>query len=341
MQHRATAPGAADFMPIGHAQADVPPPVFIAGCGRSGTTYLKTLVDAHPDVFVPTESLFIVDYLAYGRCLPRPLLYRLFFSEPQLRVWYRGPAFDATSLAELVASAHQRAAAGAGARVWGQKTPRFIRHMTLLDKAFPAARWILVHRDPRAVVSSMLRSTRHTYSVRLACRRWNRDNAALIAGRGGREGRILVVSFESLVTQPALVLERIWHFLAVPPIPLQSILERAQVQRMIGSTFEQNAVREGVRNDPTKAETWRRHLRPSQQAYIAAECRDLMERLGYAADTAVGSVPELRGDTLQAARDIGIAWEYLWHWPAYLLHTALRRAAMVVACSLRRPASDT
>ena len=29
-------------------------PIFIAGCGRSGTTYLQTIVDAHPAVFIPT-----------------------------------------------------------------------------------------------------------------------------------------------------------------------------------------------------------------------------------------------------------------------------------------------
>ena len=311
-------------------------PVFIAGCGRSGTTYLKTLVDAHPDVFIPTESLFLVDYLAHSACLPRALCRWLFFSEPQLRAWYRGPSFSASSPVSLVTGVHQSAAADSGARLWGQKTPRFIRHMKLFDEIFPGARWILVHRDPRAVVSSMLRSRRHTYSVRRACRRWNRDNAALLAGIQGREDRVLVVAFETLVGEPAATLERVWHFLHLPPIPFAQVLERAEVRPLVGSRFAVNTVRDGVRSDPMKAETWRHHLAAAQRAYIDQVCAESMGRLGYQPDTRAEEPPSLRGDHVQALRDIGILWEYLHHWPAYLLHTGLRRALLSLACLLRR-----
>ena len=36
-------------------------PFFIVGCGRSGTTLLRTMLNHHPNVAVPVESLFIVD----------------------------------------------------------------------------------------------------------------------------------------------------------------------------------------------------------------------------------------------------------------------------------------
>src|SRR4051794_11944368 len=38
-------------------------PFFIVGCGRSGTTMLRLVFDAHPDVAMPMESHFI-DQLA-------------------------------------------------------------------------------------------------------------------------------------------------------------------------------------------------------------------------------------------------------------------------------------
>lgn len=36
------------------------PFVFVVGCGRSGTTLLRAMLNAHPDLAVPAESYFIV-----------------------------------------------------------------------------------------------------------------------------------------------------------------------------------------------------------------------------------------------------------------------------------------
>ena len=37
-----------------------PPFLFVVGCGRSGTTVLRTILDAHPELAVTHESQFIV-----------------------------------------------------------------------------------------------------------------------------------------------------------------------------------------------------------------------------------------------------------------------------------------
>src|SRR3954451_14080074 len=39
-------------------------PFFIVGCGRSGTTILRLLFNAHPDVAIPPESQFIARLVA-------------------------------------------------------------------------------------------------------------------------------------------------------------------------------------------------------------------------------------------------------------------------------------
>jgi Sulfotransferase family len=39
-----------------------PPPFFIVGCDRSGTTMLRLILDGSPDVAIPTESMILVDF---------------------------------------------------------------------------------------------------------------------------------------------------------------------------------------------------------------------------------------------------------------------------------------
>src|ERR1700741_1031897 len=36
-------------------------PVFVGGCPRSGTTLVRTLLNAHPELAVPHETRFLVD----------------------------------------------------------------------------------------------------------------------------------------------------------------------------------------------------------------------------------------------------------------------------------------
>ena len=45
-------------------------PVFIVGCGRSGTTLLRLMLNAHPDLAIPHESHFMYQLMrlrAHGK----------------------------------------------------------------------------------------------------------------------------------------------------------------------------------------------------------------------------------------------------------------------------------
>ena len=44
-----------------------PPPFFIVGCDRSGTTMLRLILDGSPDVAIPTESMILVDFAGQRR----------------------------------------------------------------------------------------------------------------------------------------------------------------------------------------------------------------------------------------------------------------------------------
>jgi len=306
-------------------------PVLIAGCGRSGTSLLRTLLDAHPEVYIPSESLFIPDYLRDGDGVPRPLLKTLLFNEPQLRCWYTGPAELLESTAGTIAAAHERMARLHGAGTWGQKTPRFVRHRELIDQHLGPCRWLLIFRDPRAVCASMRKSHQHTHSVRNACARWKRDNQDIvnfIKRPDAKPHNVHLVRYESLVEEPEHVLSGIFGFLELPLVPLQELVQSARPIFFPGSRFEINTIRDSVLPDTERISDWRSNLPPQDISYIENACSEEMEVLGYAR-TEISSPSSALTDGVEKLRDVKIVFRYLSNWPLYPIYTAVRKLVLL------------
>src|ERR1051325_199517 len=65
------------------------PPVFVVGCGRSGTTLLRLMLDAHPELAIPGETHFLIT------------LWK------ERRRFERGGARDAEALVRRAMASHQ------------------------------------------------------------------------------------------------------------------------------------------------------------------------------------------------------------------------------------------
>jgi hypothetical protein len=309
-----------------HPNVPESPPVFIAGCGRSGTSYLRTVVAAHPDVFIPSESLFISDYLKFRNCVPHFILRRLLFREPQLLCWYEGDSFNFNSVHEAVRRLHEIQAEREGAIIWGQKTPRFVRHLDMFNSSFPGMKWILIHRDPRGVYASMLRSGQHTYSVKRACRRWLRDNSIIIDLLEGKRNceNVLVLSFSELVLDFESTLTRIFEFLSLEPISKEEVNRLGKPVFFKRSRFRINTVRGSLEPDPSIIHSWKKYLSKREIGYIESRCAREMGILGYRTslkkeEEKKGLLPDFKG-----LLDLTIPFRYLIRWPEYLFFSAFR-----------------
>ena len=305
-------------------------PVFIAGCGRSGTTYLRTIIDAHPDIFIPTESLFLSDYLKYSRYVPKKILSYLFFNEPQLNSWYTGPIFNIENISNAITKIHLHAANIKGSKIWGQKTPRFVRDIELFNKHFDNnIKWILIYRDPRAVFASMLKSKRHTYSVFKACKRWIRDNKPIVDILQHHEAKdnFLIIQYESFVNNLEFFLEKIFDYLDVLPITIPEIKRKGTTPTLKGSRFEIITVREGLEPQKKFIDTWKKSLTPNQISQIETICFKEMKILGYTPISFpnVSKKYFFRKQYQFSIKDLLIFFEYIHKWPQYLFHTAIRK----------------
>ena len=114
------------------AEVDRAPAPFIVGAGRSGTTLLRLMLDAHPSLAIPAETHFI------------PALARACTSG-------RDPmaAFVSTLLGHARWPEQQRKTR------WGDKTPPYQNQMILIQSLLPEAHFIYMIRDGRDVALSI------------------------------------------------------------------------------------------------------------------------------------------------------------------------------------------
>src|SRR5260370_35851333 len=117
-----------------------PHPVFITGCHRSGSTLLRYLLDAHPELACAPESKFIAGVEAFIR-YPQALegLHSLGLTDQQVRRLLRG----------LIEECLTFYAAQQGKPRWIDKTPNYARMLPFIDELFEhEAHYLLMLRHP-------------------------------------------------------------------------------------------------------------------------------------------------------------------------------------------------
>ena len=147
----------ASTSPSADPVATRPTPLFLLGTPRSGTTFLQQVIDAHPEVCV-TDELRAVAWLVQeagklreGRTVhgnPYPLTRGRVFSSYLLR-----------NADRILVPFYLREAKRAGKpaiRYWGDKYPHYDEILHLLPGLFPEARYLLIHRDLRDTIASVM-----------------------------------------------------------------------------------------------------------------------------------------------------------------------------------------
>jgi hypothetical protein len=160
-------------------------PVFIVGCGRSGTTLVLAMLGAHPDIVaVPGET---------GAFLQKE-------SPPKRVIWERLARLDIPEPAAR----------------WAEKTPRHVHHIARILKHYgPGVRILNLVRDGRDVVTSIHPSAPDRPWV--APSRWVTDVSAGM--RWEAHPQVMTVKYEQLATETEDTVRAICEFLEEPYAP--------------------------------------------------------------------------------------------------------------------------
>jgi hypothetical protein len=248
--------------------------VFVGGSPRSGTTLVQRVLNHHPKVYGGPEFDFIPSIAElYQRMRDSVRSGRItrIIDETTVREAFR----------ELIASLLVRKAEGEGVAILSEKTPSNVLAFELLDEIVPESKKILVIRDPRDVVNSIIevgnRQRRRLGSksgfVRDIFAAVNYVNRCLRAGClfAEHSTNCLVVYYEDLVANPLQEANRIYTFLGVEALK-EIKLSASEFDTGKGKYFPDFCASEGVGAEvvSNRVGVSRSRLPKSDMSYIVA-----------------------------------------------------------------------
>ncbi|MFN2388437.1 MAG: sulfotransferase [Actinomycetota bacterium] len=266
----------------------VGPPFFIVGSARSGTTMLRLMLNAHPEVAVPPESRFAVelwdgrDEVDAGRFVERLAGHSMFhhWDLPGEVVREELGGEGPCSYRAAVSAAYEAYARVHGKTRWGDKTPRYVEHIPFLARLFPDARFVHLVRDGRNVALSYADVPFGPKTVGKAADLWaRRVSAGMRAGRALEAGRYLELCYEDLVEDPEGEAKDLCDFLDLPFDPdMLDYTERAR-DAVLPRAARFNP---HVTERPTaRTRSWQDDLEPIDAEMFEAIAGGVLSELGY------------------------------------------------------------
>jgi len=275
----------------------------IVGSPRSGTTLLRLMLDAHPDLALPPETGFLlvpacpdadsfVDALeAFPAGAPNwpdfGIDARAFRRELESL-----PAFDmASGFRQFYRSYARRF----GKQRWGDKTPSYSHHLVEIARLLPEARFVHLIRDGRDAAVSLRRQWFSPGSGIAEQARYWRDNVAAAIAQSTQVAHYLELRFEDLVRDPEPQLRRVCDFIeidfdaamlrhhehAAERIGEHTGRELADGRRLSAEARRRQQAASVHPPDAARIGAWKSLLEASEQAEFAREAGVLLRQLGY------------------------------------------------------------
>jgi hypothetical protein len=295
----------------------VNPYAFFVGCPRSGTTLLRRVCDAHPELAVIHQTRWVARTFELRRGLtpegfvtpkllerlrdPRSLR-RLELEEDDLEGLLSGHvgapfASFVTALFDLYGRRH------GDKRLVGDKTPGYVRYLPLLHGLWPHAKFVHIVRDGRDVCLSVLDwgkgatgfATFDEDPVTTIGVWWEWHVRLGLEGGGRLDGPGLYheVRYEALVAEPERECDRLCQFLGLRYDPSMLRFHEGHTQSREGLSSKESwlPVTRGLRD-------WRTAMERDDVIRFESAAGDVLEELGY--PRAAPSLPKSALD--QAAR---------------------------------------
>lgn len=267
-----------------------PPPFFICGNDRSGTTMLRLMLDRGPDVAIPPESMFLMDVerpAGDGPQTWQSLLEEL-WRHPKVRLWGlsdpppRVPSgLGGDDAFRFALEAPFRAYARKfGKPRWADKTPPYVHYVDRILGVWPRARFVVLVRDGRDVALSVRPLPFGPNNAWAAAQWWARGIRAGLAARRQHPDRVMIVRYEDLVDDPGVRLREICDFVEVPFSDDMLRLQDADPGRIVA---DQRSWFPGIFEGVSRSSSgrWRREMSLRDQRIFASLAGDELAAHGY------------------------------------------------------------
>jgi hypothetical protein len=272
------------FVPIDHARD----PIIVFGAPRSGTTYLESILNGHPYVFISHETrLFAWLHQALdvlGQDDRWLLTHRDAFISDLRRVF---PDVIRDFYRELAPEA----------RYWGDKNPHYADPrsagcLEMINELFPESLFIHIVRDGREVVSSLLRKTTDEgipwVEFRPAHYTWmSHVDSGSTFGKTLPQDRYFELRYEHLVADDVGIAREVFRFIGLDLHPDVESFCRAQQEKRTPLKEPMRNLDEGVTTSD-----WPKILTPQQQGESLELIGSRLVRYGYETEASLAELRE-------------------------------------------------
>ncbi|MEK6271668.1 MAG: sulfotransferase [Actinomycetota bacterium] len=296
------------------AEGRLPAP-FVVGVSRSGTTLLRLMLDAHPQLAIPPETHFVPRVVNVCERLVAEGASTAEIRAQALEAMTTHPRWGDFGLAEegvrelmeshdpltpgdAIRSFYEAYAAGEGKPRWGDKSPPYTWKSLRIQRALPEAHFIHIIRDGRDVAVSLSEVSWGPDDVTVAAEKWVSElRRARKRAQGLARGTYMELRYEDLVVDPEPVLRRVASFVDLPwdeamldyhhQAGKRMSREMARTLKTLGGgtiTAEQRARQhELVSRPPSPSRTgrWRTEMSPEDRAAFESVAGRLLKNLGY------------------------------------------------------------
>jgi hypothetical protein len=288
------------------SSAEPPAPApFVCGVTRSGTTLVRLMLDAHPEVAIPGETHWvpkliksmerskqspddvadvIVDHKRWGD-------FHLDADELRSRI----RAVDPLNAADVIRAFYMLYAEREGKSRYGDKTPGYVQEMPRLQRVLPEARFVHIIRDGRDVSLSHLRMNWGPETYAESARLW-RNRIRKARKQAPQIDHYTEIHFEDLVADTEGVLRRVCDFIDLEFDPVMLTYHERAETRLAEKARElprknrppqpaearlesHKLAREPPRSD--RIGMWRERMTHAEIAEYEGVAGDMLAELGY------------------------------------------------------------
>jgi hypothetical protein len=288
----------------GRTQPPAPAP-FVCGVTRSGTTLIRLMLDAHPELAIPGETHWVPKLIKaaerakqsqedYGDLIIDHKRWGDFHLDAdELRERIR--QVDPPNAADVIRAFYLLYAEREGKTRYGDKTPGYVQEMPRIQRVLPEARFVHIIRDGRDVALSHLRMNWGPETYAESARLW-RNRIRKARKQAPKIEHYMELQFEHLISDTEGVLRRVCDFVELgfdpamldyheraegrlaekarelprknrPPQPAEARLESHRLAK------------EPPRSD--RVGMWRERMSPEEVAEYEAVAGDMLVALGY------------------------------------------------------------
>ena len=261
---------------------------FIIGSARSGTTLLRLILNAHPDVAVPPESRFITElWQGEEEIHVEDLLHRL-ERHRLFQVWGLDVEDVKQELGtsprgrygDVMEAVYRAWAKSKGKAMWGDKTPRYIENIPLLALLWPEAKFIHQIRDGRNVVLSYADVPFGPKTLGKGADLWKRRvEQGLLYGRPLGPARYTEIRYEEFVVDTPNMTKRLCDFLGIEFHPdMLDYVEKSRTDILPrAARYNPNVTKPPT----TSLRSWENQMRDKQIEMFEAIAGDTLDMLEY------------------------------------------------------------